>query len=318
MKQISIILLFGFSIACYDQDLIIIELNIDKASIPEGIAIHPKSKEIFVSSLHLDKITRSSSDGTTYSDLVSPQQYAYSLGVGMEVVDNQLFALGSIDREKRSMLLQINLENNQLLNRFTLADSIPCYFNDLVIDDQGNVYMTDTEFHKIYKLDATTQKIEVFLEDEQIKYPNGITISEDNSKLFVDSYFSGIRIIDIATHKILNKPHKASAEKGIDGLKYSKGKLYAIINGGAVEKREHGLYQFTLLNKEKGISDTATLILHHKLMNLATTFDIVEEYVYILANSQMENWEEEQNKIIATDSLTSTYVLKLKVNYEFV
>jgi sugar lactone lactonase YvrE len=142
----------------------------------------------------------------------------YSQGVGMALFKDTLYALGSINRQKRSKLYKINISNNELIKSYALADDKSSFFNDLAIDQNQNAYITDTEFHKIYKYNYNSGTIDLFLENDAIKYPNGITISKDQSKLFVDSYFTGIRIIDLGTKEILNDVDEFNKNIGIDGL----------------------------------------------------------------------------------------------------
>lgn len=310
LYYITIVLLLY---ACSSNPIKVIELNIDKSTIPEGIAVYPKTKEIYISSIHLDKITSSDPSGTTSKDIIRQNAKGYSAGVGMDIKDNYLYALGSNNRQKKSVLLKLDLDTNEIINSFSLPDSIANYLNDLALDCNHNAYITDTEFHKIYKYNSTSGKIELFIEDEQIKYPNGITLSSDQSKLFIDSYESGIRIIDIKTKKILNKPHKQSIKIGIDGLKYYNQYLYAIRNGGK-DKSKHGLYRFKLSNTEDDILNKESILINHPKMNIPTTISIVDGYVYILANSQLDNLNQEENKIISPDSLDYTYIIKMKID----
>ena len=44
----------------------VIELQIPKSSIPEGIVVHPTTKEIFISSIHENELTKSTPDGKHY------------------------------------------------------------------------------------------------------------------------------------------------------------------------------------------------------------------------------------------------------------
>lgn len=302
-----------FFVSCESgEEIETIVLDIDPSTIPEGIAVHPASKDIFISSVHLDKITKSNSQGKNSTDVIPPKHLGYTAGVGMGIKRNYLFALGSVNRKKQSMVLQIDLMGNEIVNSFKTNDSIPNYFNDLAIDNGLNAYITDTEFHKIYRLDYRTGTIALFLENEQIKYPNGIAISEDGSKLFIDSYTSGIRIVDIKTKTILNAVHLPSANKGIDGLKYHGKNLYAIINGGN-DRARHGLVRYRLSEDESSIIQTDEILMNHTKMNLPTTLSIVDDEIYVLANSQLDNLDQEENTIIDLKLLDTIYILKVKV-----
>ena len=294
------------------QNIELIELQISKSAIPEGIVVHPESKEIFLSSVHEDCITKSSKDGRTNKIILAKENNGYSIGVGMDIWNNKLYALSKHNRSHQSILSIIDLKSGNIstIKSFNVDTT---YFNDLAIDKRGNGYITDTDNHNIYFYNAQTNDIDIFLNNEMIKYPNGITISDDNSKLFIDSWTTGIKIVDIANKHIFNKKHISTSKKGIDGLKYHYGHLYYIRNGGKNAEETHGLYRIKLLNNETILSDPVPLLVNHEKMHLPTTLSIVKDDIYILANSQLDKLVQEEHKIVNPDSLTNTYVIKYKI-----
>ncbi|EZH74609.1 hypothetical protein ATO12_12650 [Aquimarina atlantica] len=290
----------------------VLTLDIDKTTIPEGIVIHPETEEIFISSIHLDRITKSDENGENSSIILSNENCGYTIGVGMEIYKNQLYALGSFNRKKISKLFIKNL-NDTIVQCISLKNGKPSYFNDLAVDDNGNAYITDTDSHHIYRYDVQRNEITTFLANKQIQYPNGITISPDNTKLFIDSYSHGIRIVDIKTKKILNQIHQPTAKRGIDGLKYYNGDLYAIVNGGK-NRTKHGLYKISVSEKEDDILNVEPVLVNHPKMDIPTTVSIRNKTVYILANSQLLNLNQDKNVIIDPDKLHSVVVIKVKLD----
>lgn len=308
MKIITFIILLTL-ISCNSSDIETFVLPIGKATIPEGIAVEPRTKDIYVSSIHLDQLVRCNAKNNKVEIIFNKAEHGYSMGAGLDIYDNRLYALGGYDRDSFSMLYIKNLGTDRVLS--FKADSLgKTYFNDLAIDNKGNCYITDTDNHRIYFYDNTTRTINTFLIDDQIEYPNGIAISDDQSKLFVDSYSHGIRILDIATKKILNTLHSPTAERGIDGVKYHKGKLYFIVNG-IKDKSQHGLYSLDLLDNETELGNMDPELVFHEKMRIPTTFSIVGNDFYVLANSQMDLLDQGNNTIIDTSKLTDTYVLRI-------
>lgn len=303
-----LIVLYGCSNSS-QNGIQILELDISKSSIPEGIAIHPTTKEIFLSSVHEDRITKSSADGHSNDIILERKMNGYSFGVGMDIWNNKLYALGKKNRKHQSILSIIDLNTNELKTIHSTAVDTT-FFNDLAIDQKGNCYITDTDNHNIYFYNVQTDAIEVFLNTERIRHPNGIAISSDGTKLFIDSWTTGIKILELATKKILNADHPATTKKGIDGLKYQQGKLYFIKNGGRSQSHTHGLYSIELLNAETDLGAPDPLVINHEMMHLPTTLSIVDDSAYILANSQMDRLDQEEHEIINRDSLTNTFVLK--------
>ena len=89
---------------CQQPALEVIELQISDSSIPEGIAVHPETKEIFVSSIHEDVITKSSQDGRVFETILTQKDNGYSFGVGMDIWKNELYALGKLNRGPMAIL----------------------------------------------------------------------------------------------------------------------------------------------------------------------------------------------------------------------
>ncbi|HMB61815.1 MAG TPA: SMP-30/gluconolactonase/LRE family protein [Eudoraea sp.] len=292
-----------------------IDIGFDREIIPEGIAIDPGTGRIFLSSIHKQKIITYDPANREGRDFIASQEYGYKRGIGILIINNTLFALGSEPEQGiwHSVLLTFDLESNQLLHRFQINDTLSRLMNDLAVSKSNEVFITDTERHLVYRLEYPEGHIEPFLEHEEIKYPNGIAISEDGTRLFIDSWTSGIRIVDIASKKILNPVHPPTSKFGIDGLKYYQGHLYAIRNSGK-DKSKHGLYRIRLSDDESSINDVVPLLTGHPKMNMPTTFCIQNDTAYILANSQLGNLDQDTNTILYPDSLTNTFILPIKLN----
>jgi len=314
MKHSIVISLFATFTGCTlsaPPPVQVIALNISKSSIPEGIAVHPESKEIFLSSIHEDRLTKSSPDGRTSQTVLTNAEHGYSIGVGIDIWQHELYALGK-DNRRHQATLTIKDLNTQETAIYKANGLDSTYFNDLAIDTKGNCYITDTDNHYIYFFDKAARQIKVYLKDDRISYPNGITISGDGGKLFIDSYTTGIKVVEISSKKILNAGHNATTEIGIDGLKYHNGYLYYIRNGGR-ETNVHGLYKLRLSDNETRLGAPVPIVVNHEKMNLPTTFSIVEGVAYILANSQMDNLNQVTNEIIEMDKLTNTFVLSVNL-----
>jgi hypothetical protein len=141
--------------------------------------------------------------------------------------------------------------------------------------------------------------------------PNGIDLSQDGKRLFIASDKYGIRILDRESKKIINGIDTAAA--GIDGIKYYNSSLYAVKNS-ALDHSKHRLLKINLSKDNNLIESVEGLELRNDLWNVATTIDIKDGYLYLLANSQMDNLDQEALRIIDTKVLTNTYVVKMKLS----
>lgn len=310
VRLLSIFILLTL-IGCNNSDIEVITLPLDRATIPEGIVVDPHTKDIYVSSVHMDQLVRCDAKTNKTEIVFNRADHGYSIGVGMDLYDNHLYALGVYDRDTFSLLYIKNMDTDRVVS-FKVDSLDKTYFNDLAIDDDGNCYITDRDNHNLYFYDNATRSIQLFWLDEQIEHPNGIAISKDQTKLFVDSYSHGIRIIDIQQKKILNTLHSPTAERGIDGIKYHKGQLYFIVNG-IKDKSQHGLYSLDLIDNETDFGNMDPELVFHEKMKLPTTFSIVGNDFYVLANSQLDLLDQESNTIIDTSKLTETYVLRKSI-----
>jgi sugar lactone lactonase YvrE len=297
-------------LSCQSGAIEKINLKDSKDLIPEGITINGQTA--FMSSIHKNKIVQFNLKDNKIYDFIEPNLYGFKSGVGLFSKDTLLFALTNdlINADSlTSTLFVFDIKRKKPIKTFQLKDSIKHFLNDLTITDLNQIFITDSKQHKIYKLDYPNGQIEEYLPAFDNKYPNGITLSKDNKKLFIASENNGLRIVDIATKRILNRPSLETG--GLDGIKYHDGKIYAIRNADKSAEK-HELLAISLTNNEEKIEKVETLIEKYPLFNVPTTLDIANGYIYMIANSQMDNLNQSTNKIIDSTILTNTYILKIK------
>ena len=283
--------------------------------IPEGIAIYPEKNSIYISSIHKDKIVSYNLVTGNTKDLIKSGEYGFKHGVGMEVKGDLLFALSSetIDGRSSSQLLVYDLKKDEFVNSFQLKDSVSHFMNDLAISDNLEIYITDTERHLVYKFEYPYGTIVPYLEDNSIRYPNGIAISDTGQYLHIDSYTEGLRIVDLSSNKIVNPLYSGTSKYvAVDGLKFYKGSLYGIRNGDK-KKEMHAFVKIMLNNDQNDIDGIKPLLTAHPRMDIPTTFCVNEGYAYILANSQLDKLDQNRNKLVDRDALSRTYVIKIKL-----
>jgi sugar lactone lactonase YvrE len=54
-------------------------------------------------------------------------------------------------------------------------------FNDLAIDSQGSIFLSDSDYGAIYRVSNRSKNPELFVKDDKLIYANGITITPDNA-----------------------------------------------------------------------------------------------------------------------------------------
>jgi sugar lactone lactonase YvrE len=282
--------------------------------IAEGIACSSGDGHIFLSSYHKRKLIEFNPRTGKVVDFLSNGEYGYQQGTGLEIRGNLLFALSTAKRmgKATSRLQVFDKASRELLHEYTTPEDQGGFWNDLAVGSENTIYITDTQNNLVWRLAYPNGQPEIFLTHIEIRFPNGIALSGDERKLFVASWSHGIRIIDVTTGKVLNTNHPATTSVGIDGLKYYKGNLYAIRNG-ARAKQEHALLRIALNDMETRLEKIDTVLIDHPAMNIPTTFCLTGKQAYILANSQLDMLDQQENRIIHHDSLTPTYLIKLKI-----
>ena len=199
-----------------------------------------------------------------------------------------------------------------MVNQYFISDTGAHFLNDLALDDMGNIYITDTKFSAIYYLAAGKDDLTIFHRSPEIIYPNGITISEDQSKLYVASYLHGVRIIDIKTKTILNSRDTTKQSMGIDGLEYYQGNLYAIQNG--IPENTDNFRKLILSENEDELIDMEIIESHSISLRLPLTFCILNHQAMVIANSNLEFLDQVKMEIIHPDSLSPTVLRVYDIN----
>lgn len=289
-----------------------IDLTFEKDLIPEGIAVDMHSGKLFINSLKHDKIVQSDLDGTNAKDFIQSHEYGYLAGFGMTVKGNILYALGNSlpKKNNKSILLLLDIPSGDLIKSYPLNDSEFIYLNDIAISNHGTVFITDSETNNIYSINPSRDCLEVFYSNDEIKHSNGIAISDDDKYLYFASYGSGVRVLDIATKKLVNQSNE---HKGIDGMKFHENSLITIINSKR-DSSENGVYKFQLDKQGSNIVGQEKLMAFRHDSDIPTTFDLVEDKMYFIADSQMDVLNQETLEIIDASKLDDYQLIIHKLN----
>ncbi|SNY95165.1 SMP-30/gluconolactonase/LRE family protein [Flagellimonas pacifica] len=272
-----------------------VSLDFEKDLIPEGIAMHLPSKKVYINSLVHNKIVRCNLDGSDPEDFISNNQYGYLAGFGMTIKGDTLYALGnSLPKiNNKSILLLLDIPSGKLIKSYPLNIPDFIYLNDIAIGSHGDIYITDSESNNIYTVNKSKDELEVFFSNDEIKHSNGIAISPDDKFLYFASYTSGIRILDIATKKLVNQPNN---HKGIDGMKFYNNGLVAIVNSRR-DATLNGIYRFHLDKNNTEIVEKEKLQNFPRLSDIPTTFDLHGDTMYFVSDSQLDLLNQETNEI---------------------
>jgi len=286
----------------------------EKDLIPEGITYSNVTNSFYLSSIYDKKIIQIDAISGEYKDFISPEKLGLRmLGLLVDDERNQLWACGNISLENKrlSAIFKLDLYNGDIIKMYECSDSNYKTFNDLVLDKLGNVYFTNESAQTIYRIDRESDSISIFFDDENIEYPNGITISPDNKYLYVASGSKGIKIIDISLKKIVNPHNSTFNSKGIDGLKYYKNSIIGIQNY-VVNPSDRNISRYYLNEEGTDIISMEIIDKDNPYFDIPTTFVIANRSLFCLANSQMlnltKNYEIKDEEALA-DIIILKYIL---------
>ena len=236
MRKIFLHSIFLFIIIKCDAHFgsVTIISNSEKDLIPEGIAVDGRTGSIFISSIAKQKIIKIDTQGKC-KDFISANEHGFLEGLGMKVdaKRNLLWAI-SVKTAPKLYISQVhafNLTSGKQEQFYSLKDTVPHMFNDLDIDNKGNLYITDSYASAIYFIDTDKKQLDLFLRIPETKYPNGIAIGKNN-QLYFTSYEHGPVKIDIVSKAatILKGYVDSTVAHGLDGLLYFDNSLIGIYN----------------------------------------------------------------------------------------
>lgn len=310
IRLLFILLILVGLISCKNEKSELIKLNFEKDLVPEGIAIDSKTRKIYLNSLKNNKIVSSSVDGSNPSTFLQSNKHNYLSGFGMTIKGDTLYALGNslTEGKNKSILLLLQLSSGELIDSYSINNSDSHYLNDLAISSNNEIFITDSQSNKIYKIKRPSKTIEIYLDSEKIPNSNGIAISDNNQFLYLASE-KGVCIVETISKELINEPNDSYSS--IDGLKFYKNNLYGIVNGW-VDQSQNGLFKFTLSETQSEILKSNRLIEFTENFRIPTTFDILDGNIYFVINTQLDNFDENTNKIVDLTKLESYKMIKTR------
>ena len=170
MKKIySIILLLAVSLSVTAQTY----------SGPESVEFDPAGNRYFISNTTSGQILARDASGnlSVFVNNVSPSAY------GLEMLWGNLY--GACGGYVKGW----DMQGNQILNVNLNAN----FLNGIAHDNNGNIYVTDFNAYKIYKVNTTSGTYSVFVSGLSAK-PNGIIWDQGQNRLVLVSWGSNVKI----------------------------------------------------------------------------------------------------------------------------
>jgi len=285
----------------------------EKDLIPEGIAYDPVEESFYLGSIQKCKIIKIDNK-KRISDFTKPRQDGLVPVLGMRVDSKRrnLWAVTSYGFYKANIpqellgttgVFKYDLQTKKLLKKYMLPQEENHMLNDLTIDSNGDVYVTDWRIPAIYMISVDKDNIEKFI--DLPRRPNGIDFSSDWTKLFIAG--DGIGVLELSTRTFSELKHPINMFLSGDGLYYYRNSLIAIQNGGLRK-----VTRFYLNEDQNEIIRSKALEAYHLLFNLPTTGVIIGNHFYYIANSQIREYDDKGN-LCPLSELKETKILKVEL-----
>ncbi len=280
----------------------------EKDLIPEGIAADPGTHRLFVGSVEKRKIQVISSEGKESTFVPSGAAgLGPVIGLRVDAEHGRLWAVSEPTGRPKSDpatfrgLYAFTLSDGSLAAKIELPRSFGSVhaLNDLCLDSQGTVYVTDSDPGSLYfarpgekKLTALPLASEA---KQALRFANGIACAGEQNRLYV-AVAAGIAAVDpkTGTARILTAPPgvAANALGGCDGLyRQTRTTLVAIQNGHGAER----VLRATLDPTGLAIQKIETLEIGQPHFDIPTTGAILDGALYFIANSQVGNYDKVGN-----------------------
>lgn len=293
----------------------------EKDLIVKAIAFDPRRNIFYAGSIYQRKIVAVQSDGSTRDAIPEAKDGLLSpVGMKVDAARNYLWVLDALqptgtrmqtpEMNGKARVHQYDLESMKLLNTYSTDDSLEHLFNDLAVLWNGDVFLTDSKNGTIYTVNREKQTLDLWYENNDMYFPNGITASTDQKYLFV-SHWQGINRISLAEKSSLPLNAKVKTTlTGIDGLYFYNDHLIAVQNSAGPQSR---IMRFDLSRNYDAVTKATVLESGHNLHNIPTTGLIDGDDFYYIANSQLQSFDRE-GKIFPAESMSPTYILKISLD----
>lgn len=290
----------------------------EKDLVTEGIAHDPQSGDFFLSSVHKRKIVRVGRDGAARDFVREGQDGLWSvLALRVDASRKLLWATSAALREGlryrkedegKSALFAFHLDTGKLARRVDApADGKKHNLNDLALDAQGTLFVSDAMSGHLYALAPGQETFRVLVEPGVLASPQGLALSPDGRTLFVADYSRGLARVDVASGRVqLLEPPADTVLAGIDGLIAHGRDLIAIQNG----IRPHRVVRISLDEAGARVAGVTLLDRAHPAYDEPTLGVLVGDDLHYIANSQWGSFTKE-GALWPLEKLREPVVLRL-------
>jgi hypothetical protein len=187
----------------------------------------------------------------------------------------------------RAALVEFNLETLELIGTYFLpVDSLPHELGGIAVTDEGHVYVVDRATPIVYLKAPEEDRIAGFVSSKELVSLRDVTVTPDNSRIFVSDSAKGIFVVDPVAQQayMLSGPADTNFG-GIEGIEYALGELL-IVQGGLQPQRLMRLKLDGAASAAEALIPMAVAIKEYDHPGLAT---LQGGNLYYLANTGGKN-----------------------------
>lgn len=150
---------------------------------PESVLFDPDNEVLYVSNINNNDKENKDGDGfiSKLSADGSVEELQWVSGLndpkGMGVYEDRLY-VADLDE-----IVEINLESGEVENKYIVEGA--SFLNDVTVDDNGKVYVSDSDTDKIHVLE--NGQVSTFMSDSSLQGPNGLLVADDGELLLASA-----------------------------------------------------------------------------------------------------------------------------------
>jgi sugar lactone lactonase YvrE/dienelactone hydrolase len=284
--------------------------------IAEGIAHDPVGRVFYVGSIHKRKVVSVDERGAVKDFTGEGQDGLWGvLGMRVDAARRVLWVnsvAGPEAGEARgsSGVFKYDLKTGRLIKKYLLPNKPRTHLlNDVALNARGDAFITDSEEGSVYVVRAGRDELETLVPAGKLIYPNGVTLSPDERRLYVADFASGLSVVDVegGAVKAVEYPEGVIVH-GADGLYFYRDSLVAVQN-----LRGPGRVVRLFLNREGDRVESARVLeAFNPLFEIPTTGVLVGDELFYIANSQLRKLDD-AGVIPAGTKLDEIRVLRVRL-----
>lgn len=288
-----------------------------------GIVVDSKTGDTYIASVRQRKIVRRTMAGAV-SDFTHAQDGFLAGGsLAIDLPRHILFASSSgvpfmrdakKEEDGQSGIFAFDIEPGKnfggLVRKVMLpGDGKKHFLNALLVDREGNLYVSDSLASGIYRLGRGAQELEVFIPSTVFRATQGLAFSSDEKTLYVADFSDGVWALDIGSkeRRHLDGPAEVWLA-GLDGLSRTGNSFIAVQIGVRPER----VLRLNLDAKGERISTVEILEMNHPEYDEPIHGAVEGKTFVYVANSQL-GLGNGQTGAFAGERAHPTVVLRLPI-----